>query len=127
MWINIYIFFTTPKPQLCHQVYYQSADRLRIGYQIEIELSEHSFLPVPMAEQVCKSMKVEIRNLMMGVAGGDGAEAKNCGGLLNFVDHRSTPMIIASGEGDDEAQKSRWIIKGYLEVSVFISRREGEL
>lgn len=89
---------------LSHQVYYQSADRLRIGYQLELCLASNSFLPPQVAEQVSRATKVEIHNLIR-------EQSTDCG--LKFTDHRSKVTLIPHDEGGESA---KWIIKGFLEL-----------
>ncbi|WAQ81575.1 hypothetical protein PtA15_1A917 [Puccinia triticina] len=88
---------------LSHQVYYQSADRLRVGYQFELQLSSNSFLPPAIAEDVSKATKVEVHHLIK-------EQSKQCG--LKFTDHRSKVVVIPS---DDRGHSTKWIVKGFLE------------
>jgi hypothetical protein len=90
--------------QLSHQVYYQSADRLRIGYQFELQLSSNTFLPTAIAEEVSRATKVEVHQLIK-------EQSKESG--LNFTDHRSKVLVIPS---DEHGSPSKWIVKGFLEV-----------
>ncbi|KAI8458731.1 hypothetical protein BY996DRAFT_6410691 [Phakopsora pachyrhizi] len=108
---------------ICHQVYYQSADRLRIGYQIEIVLSKHSFLPTQVAEDFCKSIKVDLRNLYGELSQQQKNPSTTKGpGLIQFHDQRSKLLIRSAEDGDDS--KTKWIIKGYLEIKNVIKQMQ---
>lgn len=89
---------------LSHQVYYQSADRLRIGYQFELQLSSNTFLPTAIAEEVSRATKVEVHHLIK-------EQSKESG--LKFTDHRSKILVIPS---DEQGSPSKWIVKGFLEL-----------
>ncbi|PLW23436.1 hypothetical protein PCANC_01920 [Puccinia coronata f. sp. avenae] len=89
---------------LSHQVYYQSADRLRIGYQFELQLSSNTFLPTAIAEEVSRATKVEVHQLIK-------EQSKESG--LKFTDHRSKVLVITS---DEQGSPSKWIVKGFLEL-----------
>ncbi|KNE91451.1 hypothetical protein PSTG_15146 [Puccinia striiformis f. sp. tritici PST-78] len=95
---------TVEELSLSHQVYYQSADRLRVGYQFELQLSANSFLPAAIAEDVSRATKVEVHQLIKEQSG-------QCG--LKFTDHRSKVVVIPS---DDQGYGTKWIIKGFLEL-----------
>jgi len=89
---------------LSHQVYYQSADRLRVGYQFELRLSSNSFLPPALAEDVSKATKVQVHQLIKEQS------SKQPG--LKFTDHRSKVVVMPS---DDPGHPAKWIVKGFLE------------
>ncbi|EFP77261.2 uncharacterized protein PGTG_03217 [Puccinia graminis f. sp. tritici CRL 75-36-700-3] len=89
---------------LSHQVYYQSADRLRVGYQFELRLSSNSFLPPSIAEDVSRATKVEVHHLIK-----DHSKQYE----LKFTDHRSKVVVIPS---DDRGRLTKWIVKGFLEL-----------